>query len=122
MLGLVLTHHRRRLATPWPWVAAIIAGLLFLPHVIWQIRNGWPTLEFMRNATAIKMVDVPFAKFVIGQVLSMGPANALIWVTGILFGLVADTGKRGRILVLIPGGFRCSRLVSTTVQPSPNSE
>lgn len=101
MLGLLLTGHRRRLASPWPWVAAAIAGLIFLPHVVWQVRNGWPTLEFMHNATARKMVAVPFSKFVLEQVLSMGPASALIWVTGIFFGLLTDWKKRGRILALI---------------------
>ncbi len=101
MLGLILTGHRRRLATPWPWVSAAIAGLIFLPHVVWQVQNGWPTLEFMHNATARKMVAVPFAKFVLEQVLSMGPGNALIWVSGIFFGLLTDWKKRGRILALI---------------------
>jgi hypothetical protein len=101
VLGLLLTDHRRRLLSPWPWVAPAIAGLIFLPHVVWQVQNGWPTLEFMHNATARKMVAVPFAKFVRDQVLSMGPGNALIWVTGVFFGLLTDWKKRGRILALM---------------------
>jgi hypothetical protein len=68
---------------------------------VWQIRNGWPTLEFMHNATARKMVAVPITKFVLEQVLSMGPASALIWVTGILFGLISNWQRRGRVLALI---------------------
>jgi 4-amino-4-deoxy-L-arabinose transferase-like glycosyltransferase len=101
LLALLLTEHRRRLATPWPWIAAAIAGVVFLPHVIWQIHNHWPTLEFMRNATARKMVAVPIQRFVIGQVLDMGPGNALLWMTGLVFGLVTNWAKRGRILALI---------------------
>ena len=34
-LALLLTHHRRALLTPGPWLAAALAGLIFLPHVIW---------------------------------------------------------------------------------------
>ena len=33
---------------------------IFLPHVLWQIANGWPTLEFIRNASRDKMqVNTP---------------------------------------------------------------
>ena len=101
MLGLLLTEHRRRLATPWPWVAAAIAALIFLPHVLWQIQNGWPTLEFMHNATTRKMVAVPFAKFVSEQLLSNGPGNAPLWVTGLCFGLFTNWARRGRVLAII---------------------
>ncbi len=45
-LGILLTSHRRVLLTRGPWLAAALAGLLFLPHVVWQVQNGWPTLEF----------------------------------------------------------------------------
>ena len=38
-LGLVLTPHRRLLATRGPWLAAALAALLFLPHVLWQMRE-----------------------------------------------------------------------------------
>ena len=49
-LGLVATPARRVLATRGPWLAAAIAALLSLPYVVWQIRHGFPTLEFMHNA------------------------------------------------------------------------
>src|SRR6185295_17060458 len=49
-IGFLLTPYRRRLATPGPWIAGAIATALFVPHVVWQIAHGWPTLEFMRNA------------------------------------------------------------------------
>ncbi len=30
----------------------------FVPHLVWQIRLDWPSLEFIRNATGEKMVEV----------------------------------------------------------------
>src|SRR5207249_7275651 len=71
-------------------------ALPILPHLLWQARHGWPTLEFMRNATARKMVAVPFGKFALGQILEMGPGNAPIWVAGLAFGLLRDPARRGR--------------------------
>src|SRR5262249_42731294 len=73
LVGLLLTGHRRRLRGPGPWLAAGIAGLLFAPHVAWQALHGWPTLEFMRNATAHKMAAIDLGRFALDQILSMGP-------------------------------------------------
>jgi 4-amino-4-deoxy-L-arabinose transferase-like glycosyltransferase len=49
-VGLLATPARATLRTRWPYVAAAIAAALFLPYIYWEMRNGWPTLEFMRNA------------------------------------------------------------------------
>ena len=101
LVGLLLTPHRRRLATPWPWVAGAIAAALFLPHVLWQARNGWPTLEFMRNATSQKMAAVSLGKFLLDQILSMNPVTAPLWLAGLLFGLFARAARPWRILSLL---------------------
>jgi hypothetical protein len=91
--GLLLTPHRRVLRTPGPWIAAGLASLIFLPHALWQIANHYPTLEFMRNATAEKMVHVSPPEFFHDQVLTMGPGNALVWIAGLLFALFARRGR-----------------------------
>ena len=71
-VGLVLTPSRRLLFTRGPWMAGAIAAVIFLPHVLWQIANGWPTLEFIRNASRDKMqVNTP-------RVISGGPVSTYI--------------------------------------------
>ena len=99
--GLVLTPHRRALLSPWPWLAAAVAGAMFLPHVAWQSAHGWPTLEFMRNATSRKMVAVSPLAFVLGQLFDLGPGNAPVWLAGLGFALFAPAGRRHRILAWI---------------------
>jgi len=99
--GLALTAHRRVLRTPWPYVALLIAVSLTVPHVLWQIANDWPTAEFMRNATGEKMTAVSPADFVLDQIMAMGPANVVIWMSGLVFALVAPVGRRWRILALV---------------------
>ncbi len=96
-LGVLATPHRRVLATRGPWLAGAIAALLFAPHVAWQFANGWPTLEFMRNATQGKMVRTGFVEFWAQQLTVMGPGNALLWLVG-LFALALD--RRGRVLAI----------------------
>lgn len=100
-VGLILTPHRRVLLRIGPWLAGGIAGALFLPYVFWEVQHGWPTLEFMRNATAQKMVDVSPLSFLLGQVLDMNPGSVPVWVAGILFGLFSRGGRRWRVLVWI---------------------
>jgi hypothetical protein len=74
---------------------------MFVPHLVWQVANGWPLLEFMHNATAHKMVAVGWGQFAIGQVLSMGPGNALVWMVGLGYALVARAARPFRILAWI---------------------
>ena len=100
-IALLLTPYRRLLLTPWPALAALLAALLFLPHILWQVRESWPTLEFMRNATEIKMAATPPLQFLREQVLTMNPGTAPVWITGLLAGLVGLHGTRGRVLAWI---------------------
>ena len=46
--------------------AALLAFAIFLPHLLWQHANGWPTLEFMANARRDKMAPLSPPGFVEG--------------------------------------------------------
>jgi 4-amino-4-deoxy-L-arabinose transferase-like glycosyltransferase len=94
--GLLLTRQRRWLATPGPWVTAAIAGLLFMPHVMWQVSHGWPTREFIHNASTEKMAASSVVAFMLGQVAITGPAAAIIWIIGL--GRLVRDAERGRVL------------------------
>jgi hypothetical protein len=97
-VGLVLTPERRHLRTPWPWLAAAIALVLFVPHVLWQVHHGWPTLEFIHNATAHKLVPTTVVGFAWGQVLSMLFWSAPVWVAGLVYFLFLPGGRGLRAL------------------------
>lgn len=100
-LALLATPYRRALKEPGPWIAALIAALIFLPHLLWQVQNGWPTAEFMHNAASQKMVNISPLHFLRVQLLSMNPGSAPVWIAGIVFGLFARDDRRGRVLVWI---------------------
>ena len=101
LAGLLLTLHRRRLLERGPWIAAAIALLLFLPHVIWQVANHFPTLEFIRNASEGKYTAAsPLAMFT-EQVLNMNPLTLVFWLPGMAYFLVAKPMHRFRILPII---------------------
>ena len=98
LVGLVVSPARRVLLTRGPWLMGLTAAAIFLPNIIWEVRHGWPTLEFMQHARAHKNVALPPAAFVIQQVLVMNPANAVLWVTGLCWLLAAPSARGWRFL------------------------
>ena len=82
-VGLLVTPHRHMLRTPWPWIGASISGLLFLPHVVWQVANDWPTLGFVREQAGVDWFFPGAAS--LSQLLGGGPALVPIVVAGACF-------------------------------------
>lgn len=91
--GLILTPARKQLLTPWPWIAGVIALIIFHPYIIWNLHNNFPTLEFMKNATQEKMAEVSFIDFVKGQLNEMNPFISPIWIIGLVFYFVLPKGR-----------------------------
>ena len=100
-IGLLLTPHGRRLIRPWTFLAGAIALAMFLPHLIWQARHGWPTLEFMRNATSHKMLAVSAADFLLVQLQVMGYANLAVYLPGLFYALFARSARPWRIFAVL---------------------
>ena len=96
-VGLLLTDRRKLLRTPGPWLAGGIAGALFVPHILWQIANGWPTLEFIRNASENKMVEVSPLAFLQSQLMMMNLLAAPLWIAGLIWLLGGKEGRRYRV-------------------------
>jgi hypothetical protein len=94
--GLLLTRERRWLRTPGPWIAGAIAGVMFLPYVLWQIPHDWATLEFMRNATSGKMTAVSPLAFLAAQVINLEPLALPVWLAGLVCYLTGAACVRGR--------------------------
>ena len=100
--GLLLTRQRRQLAIPCPYVGGAIALVLFLPHVIWQMLNGWPTLEFMARAMANKNFPLSPLEFVMQVWQALNPFTIILWLPGLLFLLLGKDRDKFRAL-----GYAC---------------
>ena len=88
------------LLTLWPYVAAAIALVLFLPHILWQITNGWPTFEFIHNARALKYQGITRLDFLISMVMEMHPLTVPVWIAGLVT-LLTGHLKRFRLIGII---------------------
>lgn len=96
----ILTPLRVDLRTRGPWIAAGLAIALFAPHLVWQVQNGWPTLEFVRNASQFKNVSLGPLGFLLAQVSAFGPWSVLLWAPGLIW-LVLGAGGRFRALAVV---------------------
>ncbi len=83
--GLLLTQHRREFLKPWIWLGGLIALLVFLPNLMWQIRHNFPTLEDLENVrrTGTNVVLGP-AAFRWQQIFTVHPILLPIWLAGLV--------------------------------------
>jgi len=94
--GLLLTPARKVFKQRDLWLGGAAAMLLFLPHLLWQIRLGWPTLEFLHNAVTYKNAALTPWQFFESQLLLTG-AGTPVWMAGLWF-FFEERGKAYRAL------------------------
>jgi len=98
VVGLLLTPARKHLTSKWLWLGGAIAFLIFLPHIVWEFQHGFPTREFIHNATLHKNLPMsPFA-FMAESILQILPFTFPLWLAGLYFFLLAEPGKPFRAL------------------------
>jgi hypothetical protein len=83
VVGILLSSQRRLLRTRDPYIAVAIALTMFIPHVLWQIFNDWPTREFIRNAAA-KNLNLSLFTIVRQLAFATNPLLLPLWVAGII--------------------------------------
>ena len=99
-IALPFTPLGRTLRTPAPFVAGGLALLIVLPHVLWQMSHGWPTLEFIANAQRDKIVALSPLSFLGEVTLEQHPANLLLWAVGLGWLLFGPGARQHRLLGL----------------------
>jgi hypothetical protein len=96
--GVLVTPYRRHLLTPWPWLGGLLAVVIVAPNIAWQWANGWPSLEFYRNAQLDKNISTPAVQAFVNQIVFQGPGAAPIWIAGAVF-LLAGPGRSSRRVI-----------------------
>jgi len=98
LVSLLITKQRSLLRSPWIYVSGIIGLLMFLPHILWQIRYDWPTLEFMRNATEHKNLSLSPVAFFSQLLIALNPFTLPLWLSGMLYLLFSKEMKKYQFL------------------------
>jgi hypothetical protein len=98
VLALGVTRQRSVLRSPWIWLGALISFLIFLPNLLWEIENHWPTIEILRNVDRIKNAHVTWLEFIVQQAFLVHPVAAPICIAGLWFYLAGRQGEPFRFL------------------------
>lgn len=113
-LGMVLTPQRRWLASVDPWLAGALSFALFAPNVVWQLHNGWPMLEFLRNSATVKQLTFTAPlEFLVVQLFIAGPP---FWLLGLCY-CFSSSGRRYRLLGWIAATVFVLLLASGSAKP-----
>jgi len=99
--ALLVTPHRKIFLSRWPWLAGILALIIFLPNLLWQFKNDFATLEFLRNAEMQKNLPVSPIEFFLQQILLLHPLLFPLWLTGLYYYLLSREGRAFRLLAWI---------------------
>jgi Dolichyl-phosphate-mannose-protein mannosyltransferase len=73
-IGILASAQRGVLRTPWPWLGAAIAAIIWSPNLIWQATHGWPQLAMSaalhnENTSAADYAGVVPAQLVYAGIL-----------------------------------------------------
>jgi hypothetical protein len=96
--GLLVSAQRGHLRQRWFWMGAGVAFLIALPHLIWQVQQGFPTWELLRNGQLNKNVPFALGPFLFGMFLEIHPVNVVLAAGALWLLLGARDGQPYRFL------------------------
>ena len=93
LVGFIANRQWKVLLSPYLWLGAGLAIMLWVPNLLWQAQHGWPTLA-MSGALRAKHSGAGYSvTFVILQFVLPGLWAAPVWLAG-LWALLRDRRLR----------------------------
>jgi 4-amino-4-deoxy-L-arabinose transferase-like glycosyltransferase len=99
---VVTAEGRRLLRRPGPWLAVIVAGVMFAPVVWWNATHGWASFAFQGGRAGPARLH-PFAPFGVlaGETLFLLPWIGVPLLLLLVGGLRAGAPDRARFLLAV---------------------
>ncbi len=85
VLGTLITPARKYLKSKWLWLGALLAIIIFLPNLLWQVQYDFISLDYQ---AAIHERDVRIGRtdgYLPEQLLMANPFMLPFWIAGLLF-------------------------------------
>jgi hypothetical protein len=97
-VGLLFTPARKQFARIEIWSAVAIAFLIFLPNLLWEMHNSYPTIALLRTVIGTKYATVSPLAYIGEQFLLVNPLAAPFWLAGLYFLLFDREGRKYAVL------------------------
>jgi len=95
--GILLTSQRTLFAKRGIWIAVLIAIVIFLPNIIWQLTHHLPLVTHMRNLRGSQLDYIKPGDFLKQQLLVNGAA-LWVWLAGLGYLLLSTRMKKYRFM------------------------
>ncbi len=102
VLGLVVLSNLKLLKNKYFWVTVIVAIMLLMPHILWQINNHFPTFKYHLISRTKPVRFKTVQNNITSQLLVAGPLSCLIVFFGLAkFRINKDAYKRALIFSIL---------------------
>ena len=82
---LIFTPSRKLLLRKEPYIAGLLALLLFLPFILWNLQHDMAHLTFAKNASAFKYAGISRGDFLTGIILLENPLSVILALPALFF-------------------------------------
>jgi len=93
LLGILLSESRKLLFNRWLLIGGLIALGLVWPYIAWQIRHGFPVVEYTAAYSSGKTYYAGPVAYFMQQVTSMNPLTLPLWLGGLFFLFFVPAGR-----------------------------
>ncbi|HRW69978.1 glycosyltransferase family 39 protein [Lentimicrobium sp.] len=98
VIGILISGRRRLLFNRWILWGGLAAFVILLPNLIWQVANGFPSLELYRNSFTGKNIEKSPLQILTEQIIFVNPATFPLWFAGVI-ALIFRKGRDFRLML-----------------------
>jgi len=74
LIGFTVLSNIKLLKRPSFWLIVVLAGVLYIPHILWQVHNGFPSLNYHLSERSSDTYHPEYTYlYPLGQILMAGP-------------------------------------------------
>ncbi len=107
LLGAILVallldpQLRPELRTRWPWLAGLVAALMWVPNLVWQADHGWPVFDLSADIADEYGGLVGRIEFVAEAAIMFSPLIFVVWLAGLVKLFQVPEWRRARLPALV---------------------
>lgn len=80
----VCRASRPALRTPWPWLAALLAAVMWLPNIVWQAQHDWPVFALAADIREEYGGLGERIGYIVEALVMYSPLIAVVWLIGLV--------------------------------------